>query len=191
MDTDSLINKRDKALLKIDKKIGFVALLLCAKRMKNSYCFFAEHYELDCEWFEQKLEEIALQPTRLLEKPINFIKQRIPDSEDYPELWSTIAQDAVIILLKLYYFIDENKIEHIKSGFKIMDEALDFYMQEAEELGRKEKLVQQLYKKELEWQLELIEFLETKNHIDLEALTDRNKEYEIPTYSEIFGQCKQ
>ena len=97
MDIDFLIDKRNKITANIDETTAFLALILCAQRMGRSYNYFAGKYKLDYEWFDQKLEEAILGSYDSLEDSINFIEKKIPDSEDYPELWPTIAQDAVIL----------------------------------------------------------------------------------------------
>jgi len=115
---------------------------------------------------------------------INYVENKIPDSEDYPELWATQGQCAVLCLAKICDFVNTKDNNCLESGYEFMDEAIDLYCQEANELGKEEDKVEKIFIAELNWQLEIFEKL---TYVNINNISTENQKHMIPTYHEVFN----
>lgn len=185
MNIDNLIKERNIKLKEIKAKDAIFSLVLSAQRLSKSYHFFAQQYNLNALWYDELIVKFLDKRYKSLEEIINFIEEKIPDSEDYPELWSNIAQDVTIVLLKIYYYLKTKDIKDIFEGFATIDNSFDFYLQEAEEINYQIQYIKDLTIKELKWEIEIFKLLELKE--DREKILQMNKIYFIPTCQEIFG----
>ncbi len=186
MDIDLLIEERNALIMDSNDKAATLALAFCAQRMSNCYEFFAKKHNIDFYWFNKKINRLILNCDYHINMSIRKIELNIPDSEDYPELSASIARDATIILIEAYDFAKSKNKQHVIDGFETMDDTLDFYMQEAQELKSQIEVVEKITARELLWEIESFKLLEDGSKISLNKVKGCNIEYMIPTYSEIF-----
>jgi len=180
---DKLITIRNKKINTSSYEVNKLALALCAERMTLLYTYFCKEYQLNEDWYTKMLNVIFNKEDIDINSSIKFIEKKVPDSEDFPELWATQAQCSVLCLLKVYDFINEKDYYHLESGYEFMDETIDLYCQEANEIGEEEHKAKKIFIAELNWQLDIFEKL---THENIKNIRAENRKHMIPTYPEVF-----
>jgi hypothetical protein len=164
-------------------KFATLFCILCAERMTDIYKKFSEKYEFRPEYFDEVINLaygfIVCFPS---EESVKNLRQeifdRIPDSEEFPDVQANQAQCAASSLVyALDFLVKKNKADAL-FAIDMVGEAIDIYGFEKGEEKSKE-----LCKKERECRVELCELINNLNDIyvlDIEKLRKLNSKYWLP-----------
>lgn len=165
-------------------EINFKATRLALRRLEKIYRYFAKHYPDDyaLSFFYTKIDSLANNKVQNIENEIKEITTLVPDSEDYPELWSNLASNALICLVLLYEFYKTEDRKIICRIYELIDDMLFYYSEEEHELYGNRRLSNLLEEKELGWRVDVYRYLLEGNSV----VNIKNKDYLLPHYEELF-----